>query len=421
MDEARPMTGLEQVAALVHQESGIAIKPAQFPSLSAALSRTLPGAAPEQFLSMAASPAAGRPLIDRLIDEVAVKETFFFRHEPELAAVQWRGLWSGARAAHRDAVRVWSAACATGEEPYTLAMLAAEAFGSAEPPVSILGTDISRTALAQARRGEYRWRAVHETSHGRRKRWFTELADGVAVDPALRAHIHFRQHNLVRDAIPPPGEEPFDLIVCRNVLIYFDRPTVRRLLAAIEAALHPQGTLVVGAVDRLAGPLADAPRPHRLRPPAPGPRMRRPARGAKPRARPADVPAAERVRGALDDVHAWNLEDVAKNTGALLEDDPLNVDAYFVRGVAQLAVGDAAGAVISLRRALYLRPDFGLAAFKLARAHEALNDPEAARRAYVRALHGLRPDDPRDSALLDQVDLADIAIACRTRLAELPG
>jgi tetratricopeptide (TPR) repeat protein len=114
-----------------------------------------------------------------------------------------------------------------------------------------------------------------------------------------------------------------------------------------------------------------------------------------------------------------NLEQIAEQTGALLRRDPLNVDAYFVRGVAQLASGDPEGAVVSLRRALYLQPDFGLAAFKLARAYEALQDTAAAGRAYTRALHSLRPDDPRNAALLDQLDVANVVSACRTRLAEL--
>jgi predicted TPR repeat methyltransferase len=89
--------------------------------------------------------------------------------------------------------------------------------------------------------------------------------------------------------------------------------------------------------------------------------------------------------------------------------------------VAQLASGDAQGAVASLRRALYLHPDFAVAAFKLARAHEALHDLASARRAYVRALRSLRPDDPAQAALLEQVHVADLVIACRKRLAELDG
>jgi chemotaxis methyl-accepting protein methylase len=373
-------------------------------------------------------PVRGAELRDRLIDEVAVKETFFLRHPRELAAIDWLSLWDGAREDGRQRLRVWSAACATGEEPYTLAMLACEAFGSSMPPVSILATDISRSAIAMAQRGEYGPRAVRELTEARTVRWFEPSGQRLVVGPELRPLVTARQHNLTRDVIPPAGEPPFDLIVCRNVLIYFDRPTVHRLLGALECALTRGGSLVIGAADRLSGPLGEtaiAPRRSRTRSPvAPSAGAASPPRragSAQPTAKVSARPRAQRVDDAVRAMHAASLEDVAQQTGKLLERDPLNVDAYFVRGVAQLASGDPSGAVVSLRRALYLQPEFGLAAFKLARAYEALGDTSSARRAYHRALRSLRPDDPRSAALLEQVDVADIAIACRKRLAELDG
>jgi tetratricopeptide (TPR) repeat protein len=118
-------------------------------------------------------------------------------------------------------------------------------------------------------------------------------------------------------------------------------------------------------------------------------------------------------------VDDWSLEATIGKTDAALAEDPLDVEAYFVRGVAQLACGDAAGAVVSLRRALYLDPLFGLAAFKLARAQDALGEPEAARRTYARALRLLAAEDERSRAVADNVSLHDVARACSTRLAAL--
>jgi chemotaxis protein methyltransferase CheR len=406
------MSALEQVAALIRRESGIAIKPSQLPALAAAIARTGPGWDAEHLLTATADPAWGRVAVERLIDEVAVKETFFFRHERELAAIEWRVLWDAARRTGREQLRAWSAACATGEEPYTLAIMACEEFGTPAPPVSILGTDISLTALEHAQRGEYGWRAVRELTASQRDRWFAVSGNQLVVGPELRRLVRVSKHNLVRDSLPPPGEELFDLIICRNVLIYFDRPTVRRTISALERALRPQGMLVIGAADRLSGPFAAKPPP------------RRPIRAAHsgPRAPvPVGAPHAPARKDALAAVHEWSLEATVEQTGELLRREPLNVDACFVRGVAQLAADDPAGAVVSLRRALYLEPDFALAAFKLARAYEALQDPGAARRAYMRALHSLRPDDRRSAELLDQLDIANVAIACRTRLVELDG
>jgi chemotaxis protein methyltransferase CheR len=107
-----------------------------------------------------------------------------------------------------------------------------------------------------------------------------------------------------------------------------------------------------------------------------------------------------------------------ESAGRALAADPLNAEAYYVRGMSELASGDPAAAVGSLRRALYVDPTFALAAFQLGHAHELSGDWQAARRAYVRTLHVLDRGDDRPGRLLEQADLGDIAVACRARLAE---
>ena len=88
---------------------------------------------------------------------------------------------------------------------------------------------------------------------GVRERYFSNVHGVSCVNERLRALVEFRRHNLVRDPIPPAGEQPFDVILCRNVLIYFDRPTVEHILGALERALAPAGLLLLGAADRLSG------------------------------------------------------------------------------------------------------------------------------------------------------------------------
>jgi len=100
----------------------------------------------------------------------------------------------------------------------------------------------------------------------------------------------------------------------------------------------------------------------------------------------------------------------------LLVEEPLSADSYLVRGIAELESGDPMSAVTSLRRALYIDPTFGLAAFKLGRAYDAAGDPRAARRAYEQALRTLEPEDERHLPILEQVDLGDVAAACRARI-----
>jgi Flp pilus assembly protein TadD len=154
--------------------------------------------------------------------------------------------------------------------------------------------------------------------------------------------------------------------------------------------------------------------------------VRRPSRPRKrPLRRPLGLaPAPEEARGAAEGrieeallaADDGQLESAASIVSALLAEDPLLADAHFVRGLVQLETGDARAATATLRRCLYLDPSFGLAAFELGRAYDACGDSRAARRAYGQALRSLDPDDDRHRAILDQVDLADVAAACAARL-----
>jgi len=404
-------SALQQIAALVHDEAGILVRENQASALEAAVRRT--GAAdPQTFLRLSKDPVEGRAAIDRLIDEVTVQETFFLRDRVQLEAIAWRLLLEGAREAGSSVVRVWVAACATGEEAYTLALLATEALGHG-PLVDILATDISRAALEQAERGQYRSRAVQQLPEALRSRWLQPTADGgFQVDERLRNLVRFRRHNLVREASPPHGEDRFDFIVCRNVLIYFDTPTVERVIKSLEGALRGTGTLLLGAADTLCGSAmrvaaAGAGQPaNSIR----GGAASQPLR--QPLGREDDL--LDQALAAADDGRATDaLATVAK----LLREQPLNADAYFVRGLVELEEGDAARAVHSFRRALYVDPAFGLAAFQLGRAYDVTGDRGAGRRAYEQALRTLTADEGRHERILAQVDLGDVAEACRTRLS----
>src|SRR5207253_817418 len=147
---------------------------------------------------------------------------------------------------------------------------------------------------------------------------------------------------------PPPGEVAFDLIACRNVLIYFEPKTVEGVITGLESALRTGGQILLGSADRLAGTAArsSSSRPQRQ------PQVRR--GGPDPRR----------------------------------------------------------------RRAIYVDPRFGLAAFELGRAQDALGVGRAAARAYAQALRVLDPDDDRHATILGQVDVGDVAAACRARLGQ---
>ena len=247
---------LGRVAALVYRESGVRLAEHQYAFLQAALDRMGAGSAPEAFLREVADPVRGAPLLTRLIEEVTIQETSFLRDRRQLEHIDWRLLLQRARARGAAHVRVWTAACATGEEAYSLALLACEAFAPAPAPVSILATDISPDALIRARLGVYGSRSVRELEPALRRRYFREAPAGLVAGEQLRGLVTFARHNLVRDAFPPLGEAAFELILCRNVLIYFDEETVGRVVASFERALTASGTLVLGAADTLSASAA---------------------------------------------------------------------------------------------------------------------------------------------------------------------
>jgi chemotaxis methyl-accepting protein methylase len=407
---------LGEVAQLVQRETGITLGPAQKTALRAALGRAAPGVDARTFLNRASEPLTGRGLVSRLIDEVTIKETTFLRDRRQLDAIAWHALLEVARSGGSETIRVWSAGCATGEEPYTLALLAAEAFGTAEPPVDILGTDVSNAALADAARATYRERAVGALDGSSRRR-FLDVApdDRFEVKDDLRRLVRFAQHNLARDPIPPPGEGLFDLVICRNVLIYFAAPLVERVIEAFELSVRAGGTLVIGAADALvgtAGRLASI-TTAKSEAAAPGRTFRRPL------GRRAVLSRDDRLAAALAAANSGHTEEALGHAAILLDTDPLDADAYFIRGLVELEADDGAKAAASLRRALYVDPTFALAAFKLGRAQDALGDDTAARRAYEQALRTLDPEDERHELLLQQVDLGDVAAACRARLGLL--
>jgi len=420
------MTALAQIADLVRRETGIVLPAGRERAILAAVDRAAPGLGPREFARAAQGPRADPGLVSRLIDEVTVQETEFLRDRRQLDAIDWPRLLGAARAAGPGTIRVWSAGCASGEEAYTLALLAAEAFAPAAPPVDVLGTDISGAALAAAQAGRYRGRSVRGLAAAVRRRYLDPQPDGsYLVGGSLRGLVRLRRHNLARDPVPPPGESGFDLIVCRNVLIYFEESIVPRVIDSLGRSLRTGGELVLGAADALlrAGDRPAAQPSAQLKPvtgPAWGTGHRSPSRaGASPRRPPRGEPAPtreQRLAAALDAAGRGDRDVATAQVSALLAADALDTDALFVDGLVSLEAGRPAGAVTTLRRALCADPGFGLAAFTLGRAYDELGDRGAARRCYETALRTLDPDDDRHGQMLQQVDIGDIAAACRTRL-----
>jgi chemotaxis protein methyltransferase CheR len=353
---------LRRIAGAVREESGIT------EARGAMIERALSLVDPEiDAATAAARIRSDADLLARVLDEVTVKETFFDRDRGQLDSIDWHVLLRNAKARRSQTIDVWTAGCATGEEAYTLALRAVEVLGE-DAPVRILGTDISRTAIARAAVACYRERSVRLVSPGRRAQHFDAEPDGsLRVGAAARRLVRFAHHNLVRDEAPAR----FDLVLCRNVLIYFDARTVARVLQCLRDAVVDGGMLLLGAADTLCLAAADhSSRPQLVRPSPPPP---------------------------LDVVEDYR--------------------PHVVAGIGHLERGNSSAAVTSLRRALYLQPLLAVAAFQLGRAYESCGDRASARRAYGQTLRTLATS--HDDPLLVHVGSADVEAACLRRIEAL--
>jgi chemotaxis protein methyltransferase CheR len=191
---------------------------------------------------------------DHLLDALTINVTKLFRNPEAFRAIADEVipvLWDSSHVR----IRVWSAGCASGEEPYSLAALFyrhVEREGALPDlaRVDILGTDVDRRSLAAAERAEFEEQDFSETPDEWRTRYFTE-APPFSIRPEIRRLVRFRQHDMLRE---PPPRPVNDLIVCRNAIIYFDRASQERLFEAFYAALSPGGFLVLGKVETLFGP-----------------------------------------------------------------------------------------------------------------------------------------------------------------------
>jgi chemotaxis protein methyltransferase CheR len=193
----------------------------------------------------------GRGELRQLFNEITTNETSFWRNPPQIEAFQRIVLPDAvalARARGAAKVRLWSAACSSGEEPFTMAMICHEAKDSLLRglAVEILATDISEKVLAQAREGVYGSYTLRNLNPAQvRQHFLARDQDSFLVKPELKQYVEFRHFNLVDyGAYRTLG--PFDVIFCRNVLIYFDDAVKAKVIKGFHESLQPRSFLLVG-------------------------------------------------------------------------------------------------------------------------------------------------------------------------------
>lgn len=203
-----------------------------------------------QFLN---SGEEGRRELLALLDLLTINETYFFRNGPQFDLFEKKllpELISLRESEKQNTLRIWSAGCSTGEEPYSIAMAVLEQIKFSRCwDIKIFASDLSLTVLQKAKEGVYPVARLKEVSPHRLQNYFIPCEEGYLVKPEVRRRVIFDFHNLKHD----DGLHDLDAIFCRNVMIYFDEEEQKRLVQKFHRALRPNGYLLIGHAETLQG------------------------------------------------------------------------------------------------------------------------------------------------------------------------
>lgn len=240
----------ERIRQLIYAHAGIALNDGKSDMVYSRVTRRLRATGLRTFGEYLTRLEDDGVEFEEFVNSLTTNLTSFFRethHFPLLTALIREHAASGR-------VVLWSAACSTGEEAYSMAITAIEALGTMTPAVKILGTDLDTRAVRTAELGIYPFERAEKLGEDRLKRFFLkgtgDKAGYVRVRPEVRALVRFRPMNLMTPGWPLRG--PFHGIFCRNAMIYFDRMTQRRILERLVPLLHANGRLFAGHSESLA-------------------------------------------------------------------------------------------------------------------------------------------------------------------------
>ena len=243
--------------AAVGKRTGLALGADQLAALSTLLRRRIgaSGLSAEAYVAALESPPAGKDEVRVLAGELTVAETYFFRHADQLRACSEVAFRDGLRASETARpFRVLSAGCASGEEAYSLAMLILERPEAARArAVSIHGVDINPAMLEKAARGRFSGWSLRETPSELRARYFHAEGDELVLDERVRRMVTFEEQNLVHPTGSLWRAEAFDVVFCRNVLMYFQADAAAAVVQRIARSLVPGGFLFLGSAETLRG------------------------------------------------------------------------------------------------------------------------------------------------------------------------
>jgi len=428
---------VERFRELVAERLGLSLVRTDPDLLAAALNgrATAHHTTPRQYLRQLAI-GATRQELAALAEALTITETYFFRHAEQLSAVAEVVLPQRIRArAAEQRLRVLSLGCASGEEPYTLAMLALTAVPVPPWDVSVLGVDANPAALRKAAEARYSTWSLREVPAATQQRWFRQRGREVQVDDRVRRVVRFIEHNLTDEQHTIWHVDQYDVVFCRNVLMYLTPQVARSVVARTTKALAPGGYLFLGHTDTLGGAptgldvrhthnafyyqRTTTPQ-HHTPPPVPPP--------SRLTAEPAPEPATaghstahrladrllreERFTEALAVIEALPAypasdRDIALLHAVLLAQsgqtdramascrrrlavEGLDADAHYLLAMCHESDGDEASAERHHRFAAYLDPDFAMPRLRLGQLARRRGDHRTADAEFEWALGALR-------------------------------
>lgn len=352
-------------------------------------------------------------LWQKLIAVASIGETYFFRDQSQMDALRTAVLPSlieERREAGQLRLRLWSAGCSTGEEPYTLAILLRDLLPDFSAwDISILATDLSNSNLERAKRGFYRpWSFRSETPEALRERWFTAERGMYQIDDSIRDMVKFESLNLAADDYRSVvGESAdFDLVLCRNVLIYFDMYSASAVVTRLCDALATCGWLVLGHAETTYGitqkqlipcnfehavlyrkcissiPCEDVGQPIHVEPmpePLPVPRppeiIGRPCvsvlpHGAEPAHKSSEIVKPDPLECAWAAANREDWDEALHWLREASKHHKLRPEVHYLRGMIEMHQGKAEDALVSLRQTIYCDNNFVMAHFLLGEVYE---------------------------------------------------
>ena len=407
---------LESLSRFIETRLGLSFPPERRIELERGLRKAAAALRFEDSVSFSRSLVAGRLTKEQLqvlASHLTVGETYFFRDSRAFRALEQAVLPELIRA-RRGAgrcLRIWSAGCCSGEEPYSLAIVLDRLLPDiAQWNLTILATDVNPDYLAKAALGVYSQWSFRGLPESFKTRYFVEIASGrFRIVERLRKLVTFAPLNLAEDTYPSiaGNTNAMDVILCRNVLMYFTRNAARRVISQLGGSLVEGGCLFASVTDASPELFSEFVTEHcletvvyrkdREQPNAPEEPRAQPAAVPVPPARPAAIPEKPSYAGARRLANQGRLSEALAECESLLAADTLSAQIHYLRGVILEELGDFDEATRALKRALFLEGNFILAHFALAHLLKRRSQEREADRSFENARALLRKLDPAEA------------------------